>query len=125
MNPLPSKLLQLKHEFNRLNDEIRVQENELQSIENQQTQTLNDINKKELELAGIVKELNVKLNNKDILAQRNGVVRDKFNSLDMELQEDAENVNEEKKLFLQHLGIRMHMKEVSLTVWEIKVFIIS
>lgn len=121
MNPLPSKLLQLKHEFNRLNDEICVQENELQSIENQQTQTLNDINKKELELAGIVKELNVKLINKDVLAQRNSVVRDKFTSLDIELQEDAENISEEKKLFLQHLGIRMHMKEVSSSVWEIKV----
>lgn len=123
MNPLPTKLLQLKHEFNRLNDEISAQMNELQSIEIEQTQTLNDINKKELELAGLVKELNVKLINKDVLAQRNGVVRDKFNTLDVELQEDAENVSDEKKLFLQHLGIRMHLKEVSSSIWEIKVFI--
>lgn len=124
MNPLPTKLLQLKHEFNRLNDEISAQVNELQSIENEQAQTLNDINKKELELKGLVKEMNVKLINKDVLSQRNGVVRDKFNTLDVELQEDAENVSDEKKLFLQHLGIRIHLKEVSLSVWELKVTII-
>ena len=121
MNPLPSMLLQLKLEFNRLNDEINGQLNNLQSIENEQKQTLNDINKREVELADLVKELNVKLSNKDGLAKRNGVVRDKFNTLDVELQEDAENVAEEKKLFLQHLGIRMHIKEVTSSVWEIKV----
>lgn len=121
MNPLPSKLLQLKHEINRLDNEISEQIDNLQSIENKQTQTLNDINKRELELAELIKDWNIKQSNKDGLVQRNGVVRDKFNTLDEELQEDAESVSDEKKLYLQNLGIRMHIKEVSSNVWEIKV----
>lgn len=121
MNPLPSKLLQLKNEINRLDNEISEQIENLLSIENKQTQTLNDINKKELELAELIKDWNIKQSKKDGLSQRNGVVRDKFNSLDEELQEDAESISDEKKQYLQNLGIRMHIEEVSSNVWEIKV----
>lgn len=121
MNPLPSKLLQLKHEFNRLNDEISVQISNLHDIDNEQNQASNDIKKRELELSELVKETNIQLSNKDGLAKRNDVVRDKFNIIDVELQEDAENISEERKQFLQHLGIRMQIKEVTSSVWEIKV----
>lgn len=122
MNTLPTKLLQLKQEFNRLNEEISVKTNSLQNIENEQTQILIEINKRELEYAELNKELNLNLKNKCLIAQRNGVVREKFNILDEELREDAESVGDDKKLFLKHLGIRVHIKELSLSVWELEVY---
>lgn len=125
MSRLPSIILQLKREFKRLNDELSIQEMALKNVVDEETQTFNEIESRELTLTELLKELKVKQNINDELLQKHNAVQDKLKTLNEERKKDSKSVKDEKKTFLGDLGIRVCIKELTLPVWQIMVIIIT
>lgn len=125
MSRLPSILLQLKREFKRLDDELSLQEMAVNKLVNEETETFNEIESRELTLTELLRDIKVKQNTKEELLQIHIAGRDKLKTFKKELEEDKESVKDEKKLLLSHLGIRVCIKELTSPIWQVMVTIIT
>jgi hypothetical protein len=121
INSFLKNLIDFKEDYIRLSKEIDCKKAVLQSII-EKKMCLREQQTEKMEKILTAKEKTVKSAiDQDNLAQRNESVKDKFNYLNKDLKQRAENISESKNRMLKNLGMKLNIEPLIEDNWDVKV----